>query len=265
MELAVSAAYLGGYSGNDMFYSENWTYGILQKIIERGSLKPVMEKPRGFDLSLNYMLTKDMGIQFRFDYNLKAGLTNAGKSSYNLNFQWADTTIGGLSKEWALTGDVALANISANFIYKYPASTRVLPFISAGLTLQAGRLKAGTSGGYAWSWFVPGETDTMQVIDFIDIPLELKSSFNKIGLNLGGGMDLFLSPQVALTIDARYFIAQKTKLKWQVQPGKYVFNNFNQWTFTVDTASALQIEDGIEPYMLNTSFYRISVGLKFVF
>jgi hypothetical protein len=265
MELAFGGSYVSGYSVNHMYYSELWSAGLLAGVFENGKVIPEIGKAFGFDVSFNYFPVKDLGIQVRLDYNLKSTLTNASMSSFNLDFQWADGQSASTGKEWTVDGNITIMNISGNLIYKIPGNGLLAPFLSGGASYHSGKIKASTTCGYAWTWFESVNTDTVQVIDYIDIPANLNSFFDGIGFNIGGGADILFSSKVVLTIDARYFISKKAKEDWKIQAGEYRFNNFNENALLVDEKSANHIQEGIDPFELNPSYFKVSVGIKVLF
>jgi len=52
---------------------------------------------------------------------------------------------------------------------------------------------------------------------------------------------------------------------WEIQTGEYTSNIGEGWTFNLSEEGAKLLQEGIGPFKLNTSFFKISVGLKFLF
>jgi len=260
-EFAFRGAYTLGYLASDISYSDSFSEGILQSANASGNLILELDKPLGFDGSINYFLTGGMGIQLRLDYNLKSNFTEASKSTYSLNWSWTTGESSSEEEEWPVEGDVTLMVISGNLIYKVQGARMLAPFFSGGVSYYSGKLKANTQGGYATTWFVY----PYRYIDYFDIPAKLDTSFSGIGFNGGGGVDILFSSNVGLTIDARYFVLKKVEENWEIQTGEYISNINEGWTFTLSEEGAKLLQEGIGTLELNTSFFKISVGLKFLF
>ena len=220
-----------------------------------------MEKPLGFDGSINYFLAGGLGIQLRFDYNLKSNLTEDSKNTYNLTWSWITGTTDKAEEEWNVEGDVSLMVISGNLIYKVQGRGMFAPLFSGGVSYFTGKIKANTSGAYAITWI----SGINQYIDYFDIPAELNTSFSGIEFNFGGGADILFSSNVALNIDARYFLGKKIKEHWKIIPGKYNSNLNVGWTFNLSQEDAELFQAEFEPFELNQSFFKISAGLKIMF
>ena len=260
-EVAIRGAYTTGYSVNDMSYSDSFSEGILQSATSTGNATAELEKTLGFDGSFNYFLAGGLGIQLRFDYNLKSNFTNASKSTFELDWSWASGESYTKEEEWPLEGDVTLMIISGNLIYKVQGAGMFAPFFSGGASYYLGKLKANTTGGLAHTWF----SYPYRYIDYFDIPADLDTSFSGIGFNVGGGIDILFSANIGLTIDARYFILKKVKENWEISAGNYKANMDEAWYLTVSEEMAKSLQEEIGFFELNTSFFKVSAGLKFLF
>ena len=160
-----------------------------------------------------------------------------------------------------MNGDLSLTVISGNVIYKIQGSGMFVPQLSGGVSYFTGKVKADTRVGYAYTW----EIDPFQFIDYFDLPANLDESLSGIGFNVGGGLDVAFSQSVAVNVDARYFVRGAVEAPWKLQPGTYTSNIQEGWTLTLSQADVELLEQAISPFKLNLSFFKISLGLKFVF
>ena len=78
-------------------------------------------------------------------------------------------------------------------------------------------------------------------------------------------MDFAFSKSVAVNIDARYFVRGSFESRWDLQPGTYTSNIQDGWTLTLSQAEMDILEQAISPFKLNLSFFKISLGMKFLF
>lgn len=260
-EIVIRGAYTTGYTTNDQSYTDSFSQGILDSATSTGRVTSELEKPLGFDGAFNYFLIGGLGIQLRFDYNLKSNFTDASKSTFELNWTWGSGGSYTEQEEWLVEGDVTLMIISGNLIYKVKDAGMFAPFFSGGASYYSGKLKANTTGAYATTWVI----SPYRYIDYFDLPAHLDTSFSGIGFNGGGGIDILFSDNVGLTIDARYFVLKKVEEKWQISPGTYNSNISTGFTLTINQEEADYLEEGINPFELSTSFFKVSAGLKFMF
>jgi hypothetical protein len=93
----------------------------------------------------------------------------------------------------------------------------------------------------------------------------LDGSFSGIGFNVGGGVDLQFSRSIALNIDARYFMLKNVEERWQVHSGSYPTNLHSGWKLVLSEENALALQESMNPVEINTSFFKISLGLKLMF
>jgi hypothetical protein len=265
-EFILTGGYCLGYSlTENLSYSYDWSYWLLDSVTESGELAQKLSKPFGLGAAFNILFTESLGIQLRFDYNTKSSFTDDSSSSYNIIWEWFDRSSYSGEEEWTVEGDVSLLTISGNLIYRIPVSGMIVPSFSAGLTYFSGNMEADTTQGYALTWT---EGD-WQYIDYIYLPFTLDVSISGIGGNIGAGVDILFSPNAAFNIEARYFITKKIEEYWTVVGGRYTGNNFPSISWTIDEDWAAEINDfikeEIDPTVLNPSFFKISVGIKVTF
>ncbi len=260
-ELAIRGAYTTGYSINDQSYSDSFSEGILQSASSTGKVTSELEKPFGFDGSFNFYLIGGLGFQLRFDYNSKSNITEASKSTYQLNWTWLMGGSGNAEEEWPVEGNVNLIIISGNLIYKVKSVGMMAPYVSGGVSYYSGKLKVSTTGAYAGTWF----SSPYRYIDYFDIPANIDKSFNGVGFNAGGGLDIAFSRNIGFSIDARYFFLKNLEESWKIPPGEYSSNINEGWTFTLSEENSKILQEGIDLLEFNSAFFKVSAGFIFMF
>ncbi len=128
-------------------------------------------------------------------------------------------------------GKLSVIPIQLSIQARYPISWRFLPYLLGGAGYYLNRFNLDKEITEAW--------------DALGFDLEEKVE-NAIGYHLGAGIDLFITKNIALNVDVRYFI---TKIK-------------GSWTLTdqiIGTETSGDIED------LNLNSLIFGGGLKFYF
>jgi opacity protein-like surface antigen len=104
-------------------------------------------------------------------------------------------------------------------------------------------------------------------VDAFQIPVSIpKTSWRSFGANFGIGIDMELSPGVALTAEGRYFLIPKESLVWQWIPGTYdsiFYDNFTGWEYTEDNLADYQTE--MTMLEIKPSFFSFSLGIRLTF
>jgi hypothetical protein len=260
-EIVFRAGYMSGTSTESSAYSDSFSGGVLDAANVSGTITTELTKPWGFDGALNIFLVKGVGIQLKFDYASSSKITDASKSTYDLDWRWNNGSSYDTQDEWAVGGDVSLYILSGNLIFKIPAGRFIAPVISGGLSYFSGSAKVDTSVGYATTWTSQG----YRFIDYFVIPAMVDTSLGGVGFNAGAGIDFVFSPSVALNIEGRYFYKGQVQANWTLQPGEYPSTIDDGWTLTLDQGDVDEIATAISPFSLNPSFFKISGGIKFMF
>jgi len=242
-------------------YSGSFSSGILTSANSSGRISAELGKPIGFDGAFNYYFAKGLGIQLRIDVNSKAKFSDSSMSNYQLNWTWLSGESYSAEDAWPVNGDLSLTVISGNVIYKIQGNSMLVPLLSGGVSFFTGKINADTRVSYADTW----EIAPYQFIDYFDIPARLDESISGIGFNIGGGLDVAFSQSIAVNVDARYFVRGSIEAPWKLQPGTYTSNVQEGWTLTLSQADVELLEQAINPFKVNLSFFKISLGLKFMF
>jgi opacity protein-like surface antigen len=166
--------------------------------------------------------------------------------------------------DWPVKGNFWLVPISANLIYKFPAGGIVAPYVTGGVTAYLGKANIETSLGYGNSWF--SDDGKTQFIDFFIIPVKLEKALTTAGINVGAGLDILLSPNIALNIDGIYYLGlAKFEDDWPVNEGTYPASYYSGTTLTIDGMQASYFKAKITKLSIKYSSLRIAAGLKILF
>jgi hypothetical protein len=76
---------------------------------------------------------------------------------------------------------------------------------------------------------------------------------------------LVISPSVALTMEAVYFMGKTIEEFWNPVPGTYAGNNFPDVSWVLDQDFMDTIIDDVTPLEIKTSFLKLQAGIKFLF
>jgi opacity protein-like surface antigen len=246
-------------------YADTWDYFLLDPVNESTTITMANKNSFTLGASFAYFFTPNFGVQIGGAY---FGAKPAITSDWAIDWRWTTTGITyNDSGSWAATqGNLSTIPIYLNLIGKYKTGSFDI-FASAGPTLYInsfdGTARSIYGGAFVWWIF--------EWIDWFDVALDIpKTSWTSFGFNAGGGFDLYISPSIALTVDARYFFCPKKDLFWHWGAGAYEgFNgNFNR-TFTdiffndpSDPISAANLTTALK---VNPSFFSIGGGFKFFF
>jgi opacity protein-like surface antigen len=253
----------GSFINSASSFSYSWgPFRALDSISENGTINHSLKNPFGLGFSLSYEIASGFGVCLKLDYNFKQTLTTTTEASvYKVIFHVSGgTTISG-DKKWDASGELSLLPVSLNAFYRIPTGSALVPYVTAGVTYFTGKFSAATTTGYAYSWVV----STTQYIDYLSIPLKIDKSLSAIGGNIGAGLDFYLSPGIALNVDAVYFLGAKSDETWQVAPGTYPANWAPALSFIVNQADAGAFQEKISKLNLNLSYFKFGGGIKILF
>ncbi|MCX6576030.1 MAG: outer membrane beta-barrel protein [Candidatus Aminicenantes bacterium] len=253
----------GSFMSPSSTYSDTWAWSELESVSEAGTISHKLGNPLALGFSFTYYFRENVGFRLSVDYNLKQNLADA-KSAYQIDWTW---TLGRGSfhdeGDWPVKGDFWLVPISANLIYKIPTGGIFAPYLTAGMTAYLGRANIETSLGYSNSWISSdGKT---QLIDFFIIPVKVEKDLTTAGVNVGAGLDVLLSPNIALNIDGVYYWGSSYSDDWPVTEGTYPASYYTGTTLTIDWMQASDFKAKITKLSIKLSSFRIAAGLKILF
>jgi opacity protein-like surface antigen len=243
-------------------YSDSWNEGILKSVTESGTVTHKIDNPLGVGISFSYLFMGGLGIQARVDYNLtKKFIPEESLSDYTITWSWTSSGPYSIDETWPVTGEISVIPLSLNLIYKVQGGGIFVPYFSGGVSYFTGKLKANTYGGFGLTW-----TDsTSRYIDYLDIPVMIDASLSGIGFNVGGGIDLVLTPNIAISLEGIYFIGKTIEEYWAPVPGTYSGNNFPNVSWTIDQTFVDLIIEEMPTLEIKTSFLKLQAGIKFLF
>ena len=261
-DFAIMGGFVSGsFLSETSTYSESWSEGGLKSVIESGSISHKIGSPAGLGLSFSYLFAGGLGIQVRYDFNFSKNFDSSSQSNYSIAWEWTTAGAGSREDAWPTTGSLSLSPLSLNVIYKIGGGSAFTPYISGGVSYLLGKVEAETTRGYGHTW----QDESYQYIDWIDIPLAVDKSIGDLGFNVGAGFDFRLASRMAITAEAVYFIGKTTQELWRPLPGTYPKNNFPDLSWMLDQSLADLIADQVTPLEIKTSFFKVQLGIKFLF
>jgi hypothetical protein len=211
----------------------------------------------GISAAFAYMFLKNLGLELQFEYG-KPEIT--GKNSpYDVYLNYALSYDAGpppypyvfeRSFGWPNTeGYLTELCLSLDLIGRLPLSNKISFSLSGGLTYFNVKGE-GTGLAYAKYWWEEGwfNGETYQY-KFNFGPL------NKLGLNLGLEFNLVLYSRFCFVMDLRYYSCPKTTLGLDIINEGLIPDDFNQIKATMN----------LHDITIDPSFYRVNVGLKYLF
>jgi len=259
-ELVISGGYNLGYSiSQSLSYSHSFSYGAVQEADQQGIFTQDIEKPLGLSVALNYYFEERFGVQLRADFYSKVEIS--GASAYDLTYVVGDRRYR-TENEWITSGDVTYMGFGGNIIFKPSTDGMIAPVISGGVSYYLGNLKVDTYGGWARIFWLD---EYRYIMDYQSIPNTIDVSINGIGFNVGGGVDIFVTPNIGIKLDARYFMNSKVEAPLKVIPGRYTLELRDGYFNEIDQNIAESIQRRMPAFELAPSFFKFSVGLVFKF
>jgi hypothetical protein len=218
----------------------------------------------GFNVGLAYFPATHFGIQLLVDYAkphvsgdntdyyvwLNYGFNPEGTPPYPHIFEytygWPDTA-----------GHLTEVCASLNGAFRLPISRRLALSASGGLTyFHVDTTGTGLAYSYYWwedGWFKGRTFDVKCDIGTID----------KLGLNLGAELNWVLFSNMCFVLDARYFASAKETLRMNIVDEGLITPPpppFAEITYE-EVKETMNLKD----IVIDPSFYRINIGLKYLF
>ncbi len=259
IELGINFGSTLGYSITESTYVEPEWSTFWFYVDESGEIAPELSTPLCFGGNISLITRMGIGVQFALDYNFDSDIT--GTSSYVGTGY--DSWIGDFeySSEWDITGTAKLMVLSLNVLYKYQGGM-FNPWFAAGGSYYTGSLEANTMAGYGVNYAT--------YFCYFDVNEDVEEDLSGIGFNVGAGADINFTPNIAFTIEARYFILKKYEMYWWADSSG-TRNLYGYFEGTVELSSSYadvvneHLDDLIEPFEFNPSYAKLAAGVKFSF
>ena len=274
-EILLGFGYSLGYGLEDARqYSGTIPPGIfLESGNYQGTINQTLKNPFGLSLAFNYLFFKGLGVQVRFDMNMKSTTSDDSSSDSTMNWTWP---WGSYSLDdvpdminpppWEVTGEASTLSVfSLNLYYKALGLGMFAPHLSGGVSYFSGQAYVETLIGYGTSWSFIITPDIYEYIDLFPIPTSVDVEVGSIGFNFGGGVDISFARYLAVTLAARYFLTKKIEQNWILGEGPYESTLQDGWTLTLPTERLVEIAESIDAYVFNPSFIRFILGIKIMF
>jgi opacity protein-like surface antigen len=254
----------GSFLSPSSTFSDNWSWNELESVSEAGTISHKLGNPLALGFSFTYYFRENVGFRLSVDYNLKQNFPADAQSVYTMDWTW---TLGRGTYhdegDWPVKGNFWLVPISANLIYKIPTGGIFAPYFTAGMTAYLGKANIETSLGYSNSWI--SSDGKQQLIDYFIIPVKMEKDLTTAGVNVGAGLDVLLSPNIALNVDGVYYWGSSYNDDWPVKEGTYPASYYTGTTLTIDWMQTSDIKAKISKIGIKLSAFRIAGGLKILF
>jgi len=187
-------------------------------------------KKMGLGLFVGASSTSEYGSGLAFGANFYFSITkNIGIEIGGLRFQTTtkdNDDVAKLSK-----GKLAVMPLQLSLMARFPVGAKFVPYIAGG-------------GGYYLNTFT---LDAAIVKSWDDLGVDLEEAVeNAFGFHFGGGLDFFVSPNIAISANVKYCLA-KTKGSWTMK----------------DQISSEETEGSLPDLKLNALVF--GAGLKYFF
>jgi opacity protein-like surface antigen len=254
---------LGFGSFLDATSTYNRTWGpwlAVEQANDKGTLSHEAKNPLGLGFSLNYYFLRGFGLRLRADFNFKQSFSDPG-SQYDLTGVFSGGSSFRDSKSWGLSGDMSITPISLDVIYKFQSTGMFQPYVNAGISYFMGNVNLESSMGFSFSYLIYIDPDWWQQVEYLNVPLKkIDQSLNSLGFNVGLGADIYLTPTLAMNLDAVYFIGKNYSLEWEPIPGDYPGTVHPEFIWHADPDWLNETQ--FSSFEVSTSFFKVMLGLK---
>jgi hypothetical protein len=245
----LKSSYLNRYS--PPFLSGAYVSSAEQTVNLRG------KSNWGFNAALTYYPLERLGVQVQVEFG-RPQLRGAN-SNYDVSLNYALLSPAGSppypyiferSYGWPGTdGNMDETCLSLNAVARLPLSQRVTINFSGGPTYF--RVKSeGVGLAYSRYW--------MEDANFMGETFQLKfklGPFNRLGMNLGGEFNWVIFSTVAFVADARFYSTSEAKVPIDILANEMLDQPISETKATMKLG-----EVGLNP-----SFFRVNLGLKYLF
>lgn len=257
-EVSTAVSYQKSLLDSSYFhqYSPPFLSGAYESLADH-TIKIRGKEGWGFNLGLAYLPLRNFGLQFLVDYGkpklsgtnspydvwLNYALSSNATPPYPFIFE----TTYGLPDP---AGHITEICLSLNGMFRLPVSKGLAFDLSGGLTyfIVDGE---GTGLAYSKYWYeAPWFKGDTYNIKFKIGPIR------SLGLNLGAEFNWVLWSNMCFVIDARYFDCPKSTLKLDI---------INEGLATAPPFDEIKATMNLQNLTVNSSFYRVNLGLKYLF
>ncbi|MHB8055565.1 MAG: hypothetical protein ACYDH3_10000 [Candidatus Aminicenantales bacterium] len=203
-----------------------------------------------------FYLRSGSAVQAGFGY-MKAGLTSNGEFQFTASGAATESASFQTPGEGELTAVPVFVCLYKNLDFRL-GQKALRAHISLGPTLSFNSVLTSSRAG------APAVRDGKADGFFVPIRVE-DTTWISIGATAGLGLDIPLSPSLALSFEARYFYAARESLSWTWTPGVYdgVLGNLDACVF--DETAARRNASETTRFTTDPSFVQIAGGIKLIF
>lgn len=206
--------------------------------------------------SAAFFLPGRAAIQAGFGY-MKAGLSSDGTARFSVFGSTSAEFTGTAAGEGELTAVPVYVCYYNRLDFRVGEKTLQLN-LSLGPTLSFNSvLTSSRAGAVAVR---DGEADGFLV------PIQVEdTTWVSLGATAGLGLDVPLTRKLALTVQARYFYAERKSFSWKWTPGVYDGLRGRLTGCAFDERAARLAEGDTTLFSVNPSFLQIAAGIKLIF
>jgi opacity protein-like surface antigen len=245
-------------------YAYEWSYQYLDFVKETTDLSMKAENAFSLRAGFTYFFTPMIGVQLGGGF-FSSNVPVEGTFTFQHKWTTSSTTYTN-ERTWAGDGKMSVVPIYLNLVGKFSMSF-VDIVLTAGPTLYMNSYESNSYVGFGDTLYFIIWPYAYQYIDAFQIPVEIpKTSWTAFGGNIGIGFDFKVTPQVAISLEGRYFLVPSKELFYEWIPGTYtgvIYEQFEDWEYTADDLQDYQ--DMMTGVNVKPSFFAISVGVKYAF
>lgn len=263
-EFSISGGYgLAQFDGAST-YDYEWDYQYLEFVRETTNLTMKAENAFSLRAGFTYYFTPAIGLQLGggfFSSNVPV------EGDFTMQHKW---TIGSSTytnnKTWTGDGKMSVIPIYLNLVGKFNVGFMDI-CLTGGPALYMNSFESNSYVGFADTLYFIIWPYAYQYIDGFQIPIEIaKTSWTAFGGNIGLGLDFKVTPQVAISLEGRYFLVPTKKLAYDWIGGTYdgvIYEQFEGWEYSEEDLQ--DYEDMMTEVEVKPSFFAVTVGVKFAF
>jgi opacity protein-like surface antigen len=239
-------------------YSDSWNGQIAKNIEESADISYQADNGVFFGTALTFMFNDNLGLQLGGGI-FSTGIPNDTAASWSYH---VGTTI--YDNRYAFSGQGRLRTIPIFMDLTGRFSSGLVDFnLFAGPAMFLNTTQAEATGLYGDNYWAIIYGWLVEWVDFFPLDMEIPStSWTAFGFNAGGSADISLSPQVALSLEVRYFFCPEKKFNWEYLPGLYGGLEGNLPVFEIFPDEADGAAENTTPCAVNPSFLYIGGGFK---
>jgi len=227
----------------------DWHWSVLEGLFVAQESNNATFSTKGgftFEGGIEYFFTPNVGLSLNASFlNPKVDVFN----QYQLNSEFLGSEYL-VNRDWESSNEIKIVPISLNFVYRIDLGKSLNANIILGPTLFITNTELYGTMGYTAFY----DDD----IDLFHIDLYHESTSVSFGFDIGAGIDLKLTPNIAFYCEGAYYICPSIAKSWQYNSGVYE-GELGLLIFNVEDDS---IDIGDYGFEIKPSFFKFTAGIK---